>query len=214
MGRVNGDLVSEHFFTHHLRHGNYVLWHCQAFHYLSQNFPRIVSEVQSAGNQIYWAWRHYHEIFNFGSNTGLVLSQADYRMTRWSLIFSSFFWFSLTIFITEDLLIYKMWTWLAELINACYILKYVISLKLGSNQKMKLNMDQGSHTQRPNCPVGGGCRIHWLLLCRGVRHTPNESMSVLDMILNHLMVWFQWCWGFGECGAPLRCYCSQVHSGL
>ena len=25
-----------------------------------------------------------------------------------------------------------------------------------------------------NCPVGWGCRIHWLLLCRGVRSPPNE----------------------------------------
>ena len=24
------------------------------------------------------------------------------------------------------------------------------------------------------CPVGWGCRIHWLLLCRGVRPPPNE----------------------------------------
>ena len=24
------------------------------------------------------------------------------------------------------------------------------------------------------CPVGWGCRIHWLLLCRGVRPRPNE----------------------------------------
>ena len=23
--------------------------------------------------------------------------------------------------------------------------------------------------QKTNCPVGWGCRIHWLLLCRGVR---------------------------------------------
>ena len=26
--------------------------------------------------------------------------------------------------------------------------------------------------------------------------------SVLDMTLNNLMVKFQWCWGFGICGAP------------
>ena len=25
-----------------------------------------------------------------------------------------------------------------------------------------------------NCPVGWGCRIHWLHLCRGVRLPPNE----------------------------------------
>ena len=33
------------------------------------------------------------------------------------------------------------------------------------------------------CPVGWGCRIHRLLLCRGVRPPP---MSVLDLTLNNL----------------------------
>ena len=62
-----------------------------------------------------------------------------------------------------------------------------------------------------SCPLGWGCRIHRLHLCRGVR---SPLMSVLDMILNYLMVRFQWCWRFGECGVPLYCHCSQVHSGL
>ena len=64
-----------------------------------------------------------------------------------------------------------------------------------------------------SCPVGwgGGCRIHWLHLCRGVK--PHLPMSVLDMTLNNLMVRFQQCWSFGECGVPLYCHCSQVHSG-
>ena len=35
------------------------------------------------------------------------------------------------------------------------------------------------------CPVGWGCRIHWLHLCRGVRPLP---MSILDMTLNNQMV--------------------------
>ena len=37
--------------------------------------------------------------------------------------------------------------------------------------------------------------------------------SVLDMTLNNLMVRFQQCWALGECRVPLRCHCSQVHSG-
>ena len=40
-----------------------------------------------------------------------------------------------------------------------------------------LNPNQESHTSTPNqhyCPVGWGCRIHRLLLCRGVRHPTNE----------------------------------------
>ena len=61
------------------------------------------------------------------------------------------------------------------------------------------------------CPVGWGCRIHWLLLCRGVR--PPPPTRVLDMTLNNLMVRFQQCWSFGECGVPLHCHRSQVHSG-
>ena len=40
------------------------------------------------------------------------------------------------------------------------------------------------------CPVGWGCRIHRLLLCRGVR--PPQT-SVLDMTLNNPMVRFQQC---------------------
>ena len=59
-------------------------------------------------------------------------------------------------------------------------------------------------------PSGGGCRICRLHLCRGVRPPP---MSILYMTLNNLMVRFQWCWRFGECGAHLHCHCSQVHSG-
>ena len=60
------------------------------------------------------------------------------------------------------------------------------------------------------CPVSWGCRIHWLHLCRGVRP---PITSVLDMTLNNLMVRFQQYWSFGECGVPLHCHRSQVHSG-
>ena len=48
-------------------------------------------------------------------------------------------------------------------------------------------------------------------LYRGVRLPP--PMSVLYMTLNDLMMRSQECWGFGECGAPFHCHCSQVHSG-
>ena len=37
--------------------------------------------------------------------------------------------------------------------------------------------------------------------------------SVLDMTLNNLMVRFQQSWSFEECGVPLHCHRSQVHSG-
>ena len=57
------------------------------------------------------------------------------------------------------------------------------------------------------CPVDWGCRIHWLLLCKEVRPPPPPPIQV-DMTLNNLMVRFQWCWNFGECGTPLHCHLS------
>ena len=59
-------------------------------------------------------------------------------------------------------------------------------------------------------PVGWSCRLHRLHLYRVVSPHP---MGILDMTLNNLMVRFQQCWSFGECGAPLYCHHSQVHSG-
>ena len=32
------------------------------------------------------------------------------------------------------------------------------------------------------------------------------------MTLNDLMVRFQQCWSFGECGVPLHCHCSRVQA--
>ena len=61
------------------------------------------------------------------------------------------------------------------------------------------------------CPVGWGCRIHQLQLCKGVR--PHPQTSVLDMTLNNLMVRFKWCWSFEECREPLYSHRSEVHSG-
>ena len=60
------------------------------------------------------------------------------------------------------------------------------------------------------CPVDWGCRIHRLQLCWGVR--PSYSWtSALDMTQNHLIVKLH-SWSFGECGVPLHCHCTQVHS--
>ena len=56
-----------------------------------------------------------------------------------------------------------------------------------------------------DCPVSWGCKIHWLHLSRGVR--PLTQISVLDMTLTNLMVRFQWCWSFGECGVLLHSHC-------
>ena len=67
-----------------------------------------------------------------------------------------------------------------------------------------------THTHIYICPVGWGAVEY--TDCFSVR--PPPLTSVLDMTLNNLMVRFQQCWSFGECGVPLYCHRSQVHSGL
>ena len=55
--------------------------------------------------------------------------------------------------------------------------------------------------QPQHYPLGWGCRIHRLLLCRGVRTPP--TTSVLYMTLNNLMMRFQQWWSFREWEVPL-----------
>ena len=62
-------------------------------------------------------------------------------------------------------------------------------------------------------PVSWSCKIYQLYLFRGVRLHSTPSTSVLDMTLNHLIMWLQ-SWIFRECGVPLHCYYSQVHCDL
>ena len=45
------------------------------------------------------------------------------------------------------------------------------------------------------------------------RQGKTSSTSVLDLTLNHLITRLQ-PWRFGECGLPLHCYWSRVHSDL
>ena len=64
-------------------------------------------------------------------------------------------------------------------------------------------------TQIPGCPVGWGCRIHRLLLCRGVGPLlPNECPGYDTKQSDGEVP------AFGECGVLLHCHHSQVHSGL
>ena len=58
------------------------------------------------------------------------------------------------------------------------------------------------------CPVGWGCRIHRLHLCRGVT---SHQKSVLNMTLNNRIVRLQ-PWSFRKYDVPLHCHYSQVHS--
>ena len=41
-------------------------------------------------------------------------------------------------------------------------------------------------------------------------HPPNEWPGYDT---KNLLLRFQYCWSFRECGVPLHCHCSQVHSG-
>ena len=60
------------------------------------------------------------------------------------------------------------------------------------------------------CPVSWGCRIHRLLLCRGVTpHPPNECPGYDTKQSNGedpVMLELE------ECRVPLHCHRSQVHS--
>ena len=67
------------------------------------------------------------------------------------------------------------------------------------------------HKRLQFSPVGWGCLIHPLHLCREVRPLP--PTSVLDMTLSILIVRLQ-PWRFGEYEVLLHCHCSQVPSDL
>ena len=64
---------------------------------------------------------------------------------------------------------------------------------------------------------GNYTRMLWAILNTSWRQYPTKQYppptSVLDMTLNNLMVRFQQCWSFGECGVPLHCHRSQVYFG-
>ena len=72
----------------------------------------------------------------------------------------------------------KMLNWIAR--N-----RTVLTSKLCSYTKLNYLKENCFDINSVYCPVGWDCRIHWLHLCRGVRHPP---MSVLDMTVNILMV--------------------------
>ena len=72
----------------------------------------------------------------------------------------------------------------------------VLDLNLGRQIRTTRTVTLQANRTHPICPlsihpVDWGRRIHWLLLCRGVRKNPSSPMSVPDMTLNTLMVRFQ-----------------------
>ena len=48
----------------------------------------------------------------------------------------------------------------------------------------------------------------WNTPAASLQRGKTPPMSVLDMTLNNLMVQFQQCWSFVECGVPLHCHRS------
>ena len=66
----------------------------------------------------------------------------------------------------------------------------------GTHSVMIMIIGNGYCNLDKACPVGWVCRIHWLHLCRRVRHPlPNKCP---EMTLNNLMVRFQKCWSSGD----------------
>ena len=60
------------------------------------------------------------------------------------------------------------------------------------------------------CPVSWGCRIYRLLLCRVLTPHPNECPGYdTKQSDGEVPVTLE----LGECGVPLYCHRSQVHSG-
>ena len=48
------------------------------------------------------------------------------------------------------------------------------------------------------CPVGWGCRIHWLHLCRGVKKTKKKNKKTRVSWIWHKAIWW---WGSSNAGA-------------
>ena len=84
-------------------------------------------------------------------------------------------------------------------------MSYCLNHKEGINIPLTYILISNFHL---SSPVGWGCRIHGLNLCRRVRKAPT---SVEDMTLNYKLVSLQ-SWWFGECGEPLYFHTSQVHT--
>ena len=61
------------------------------------------------------------------------------------------------------------------LCNLCLNIQDIAYIKARFFSELTISLYRWSSTCKyPSCPVGWGCRIHWLLLCRGVRPPPNE----------------------------------------
>ena len=61
-----------------------------------------------------------------------------------------------------------------------------------------LNKNRDEYPQSVTCPVGWGCRIHRLLLCRGVKPTPNECPTYDTKQSDDEVPVTLWLWGNTE----------------
>ena len=91
----------------------------------------------------------------------------------------------------------------------------VISRELGSGSYLSAEIQSVYSTVSSNwAGLKKGILPSRLELTTSLQRSKTPLTSVLDITLSNLMVRFQWCWSFDECGVViLHCHCSQVHSG-
>ena len=80
--------------------------------------------------------------------------------------------------------------------------------KVETSEKKKKNRIKQNRIKANTSTFGWGSSIHRLQLCGGLR---SPQMSVLDMVLNHLLMKLQ-SWGSGEYVVPLHCF--KIQSSL
>ena len=117
------------------------------------------------------------------------------KQFMWLQFLKDFFFFKYILVIY-----YK--TFFKDMLNAKGTISFIFLLVMVNTASVlrlfeRLILYQASYEKTPKnfCPVGW---IHTAYLQKG----KIPSTSVLDMILNNLMVRLEWCWSFGECRVP------------
>ena len=133
--------------------------------------------------QFFWFVKRFFVIFySFSSPKSFFFFIPSFFFL---LFIHFFFFFLLRVFLSVFLPLLKMY------ILSSFLFSFFALVK---------------HFPLMHYPVGWGCRIRLLHLCRGVK--PHHQR----VLANNLMARFQWCWNFEEYGVPLHCYRSQAQS--